>query len=146
MPRSHERPAVMHVTPASRPSVHASPTPAPSSPPARPFSSHLADRSRKTARTSTSAKAGAAQATTASGGAVGAAPAAGSGAASTTGSSATSPASDAQSSITQSQDDNMQFLALQSQLDTQSEMFTAMSNVEKTQTDTLKNTAQNMAI
>jgi hypothetical protein len=40
----------------------------------------------------------------------------------------------------------MQFLEMQSQMDTQSEMFSAMSNVEKTQTDTLKNTAQNMAI
>jgi len=49
-------------------------------------------------------------------------------------------------SLSQSQDQNMQFLELQSQMDTQSEMFTAMSNVEKAQTDTLKNTAQNMAI
>jgi hypothetical protein len=40
----------------------------------------------------------------------------------------------------------MQFLQLQSQMDNQSEMFTTLSNVEKTQTDTLKNTAANMAI
>ena len=40
----------------------------------------------------------------------------------------------------------MQFLQLQQQMDDQSEMFTTMSNVEKTETDTIKNTAQNMAI
>jgi hypothetical protein len=51
-----------------------------------------------------------------------------------------------QSSLDQSEDQNMQFLELQSQVSDQSETFTTLSNVMKTENDTLKNTAANMAI
>jgi hypothetical protein len=51
-----------------------------------------------------------------------------------------------QSSLDQSQDENLQFLQLQSQMNTQSETFTTLSNVMKTENDTIKNTAGNMQI
>src|ERR1700733_13804209 len=53
---------------------------------------------------------------------------------------------DAQSALDQSQDENLQFLQLQSQVNTQSETFTTLSNVMKTENDTVKNTAANMQI
>ena len=143
----------MHVPPPTHTSIHV-PPPAPASPPAKPFSSHLS-KQRTATRATASSPAGTTHAapppaatsgTTASGTATATAPAAGSSGAAPSGTSSPSPVDSTQSSLNQSEDENMQFLALQSQMDTQSEMFTAMSNVEKTQTDTLKNTAQNMAI
>jgi hypothetical protein len=53
---------------------------------------------------------------------------------------------DAQSALDQSQDQNLQFLQLQSQMNSQSETFTTLSNVMKTENDTIKNTAANMQI
>jgi hypothetical protein len=40
----------------------------------------------------------------------------------------------------------MQYLQLQTQVNDQSETFTTLSNVMKTENDTLKNTAANMAM
>jgi hypothetical protein len=68
---------------------------------------------------------------------------------STSSSSSASPDGDSssiQSSLAQSEDQNMQFLQIQSEVNDQSETFTTMSNVMKTENDTLKNTSANMAI
>jgi hypothetical protein len=51
-----------------------------------------------------------------------------------------------ESSLDQSEDQNIQFLQFQSQINDQSETFTTLSNVMKTENDTLKNTAGNMAM
>jgi hypothetical protein len=51
-----------------------------------------------------------------------------------------------QSSLDESEDQNMQFLEVQSEVNEQSTTFTTLSNVMKTENDTLKNTAANMAI
>jgi hypothetical protein len=145
----------MQIQPASHPSVH-TPAPAAAHPaPSQSFSSHIDAKKRASAKSSSSSRAPSSASapsspTTASGGTTATAPPAGSSAASTSGTSAstagTPTSSSVQSSVDQSDDDNMQFLQLQEQMDNQSEMFTTMSNVEKTETDTIKNTAQNMAI
>ncbi len=67
-------------------------------------------------------------------------------ASSTSATSASADTSGAQSSLDQSEDENMQFLQLQSQMNAQSETFTTLSNVMKTENDTIKNTAGNMQI
>jgi hypothetical protein len=59
---------------------------------------------------------------------------------------ATSNTSMAQSSLDQGEEQNMQYLQLQSQVNNQSETFTTLSNVMKTENDTIKNTAGNMAM
>jgi hypothetical protein len=64
----------------------------------------------------------------------------------TNGASSDGNASSVQSSLDQSEDQNMQFLQIQSEVNDQSETFTTLSNVMKTENDTLKNTAANMAI
>jgi hypothetical protein len=58
----------------------------------------------------------------------------------------TSSTSSVQSSLDQGEDQNMQYLQLQSQVNDQSETFTTLSNVMKTENDTIKNTASNMAM
>jgi len=138
----------MQIHPASSASVHAPPSTAAHPSPAQPFSSHLDHK-----RAATAAKAHPATSTskpatsTSKAAAPDTLPSAVAATAPPAGTTASSPdASSVQGALDQSQDQNMQFLQMQSQMDTQSEMFTAMSNVEKTQTDTLKNTAQNMAI
>jgi hypothetical protein len=60
--------------------------------------------------------------------------------------SATSNTNMAQSSLDQGEEQNMQYLELQSQINNQSETFTTLSNVMKTENDTIKNTAANMAM
>jgi hypothetical protein len=59
---------------------------------------------------------------------------------------ATANTGDVQSSLDQSQDQNLEFLQLQSQMNSQSETFTTLSNVMKTENDTIRNTAGNMQI
>jgi hypothetical protein len=59
---------------------------------------------------------------------------------------ATADTGGVQSSLDQSEDQNMEFLQLQSQMNAQSETFTTLSNVMKTENDTIKNTASNMQI
>ncbi len=81
---------------------------------------------------------------TPAGSSTGATPAVSSSSGASTGGSADT--GDVQSALDQSQDQNMQFLQLQSQMNTQSEGFTTLSNVMKTENDTIRNTAGNMQI
>jgi hypothetical protein len=130
----------MRIQSAPSTSVHppsSSPTAKPS--PAKPFSQHVGPKTKQ-------AESGHGTSTAANG-----ANPAPSSATPSTAAAATAPASGTdtggiESSLDQSQDQNMQFLQLQSQMNDQSETFTTLSNVMKTENDTLKNTAGNMAI
>jgi len=121
---------------SASPSPVRAPSPRPASKASRPspFSQHLGNKTRKADPAAPAAS-----------------PSAHASASSTPGTAATTPASGTdtsgiQSSLDQSEDQNMQFLQLQSQMNDQSETFTTLSNVMKTENDTLKNTATNMAI
>jgi hypothetical protein len=116
------------------------------SPPSKTFSEHVgAPRETGTARTVTAVGDSTESATVAqsTGTATVEAPSAASATAS--GTSGTTSSS-VQSSLDQSQDQNLQYLQLQTQVNDQSETFTTLSNVMKTENDTLKNTAANMAM
>jgi hypothetical protein len=129
----------MHIQSTLSAPVHvpSSTTPSRSSTSSKPFSEHVgAARETSSART-----------VTATGSSTESASAAPSGTAGTAAATASSPnTSSVQSSLDQSQDQNMQYLQLQTQVNDQSETFTTLSNVMKTENDTLKNTAANMAM
>ncbi len=138
--------AAPHVDHAARPR---SPSAA-SSPQSKAFADHLGKKGRESASPGGATPASGspqpssvAQAPPASPGS--AAPGA-AGVSGVSGASSSTSTGDIQSSLNQSQDENLQFLELQSQMNTQDETFTTLSNVMKTENDTIKNTAANMAM
>jgi hypothetical protein len=134
-PRSFIVMAIQPVTPTP---VHPLSTPtAHASTPSKPFSEHISQLRTSSAHPVTSASSPNAAAS-------GASPTAAPGAAAPAGS--TSDTSGVQASLDQSEDQNMQYLQFQSQVNDQSQTFTTLSNVMKTENDTLKNTAGNMAM
>jgi hypothetical protein len=131
----------MHIQSALSSPVHvpSSTTPSRGAPSSKPFSEHVgAARETSSARTVT--------ATGSSTESASAAPSGTSGTAATASTASSPNTSSVQSSLDQSQDQNMQYLQLQTQVNDQSETFTTLSNVMKTENDTLKNTAANMAM
>ena len=132
---------VQSVTPTP---VHSPAMPNPRVAPSKPFSSHVA-RTKKasnsggTASTPNPVEGASATATTNANASQAAS-------SSSSAASASSPDAGVQSSLDQSEDQNIEFLQLQSQMNTQSETFTTLSNVMKTENDTIKNTAGNMAL
>lgn len=128
----------MHIQSALSSPVHVPSTTTPSrgTPLSKPFSEHVgAARETSSART-----------VTATGSSTESASAAPSGTSGTAATASSPNTSSVQSSLDQSQDQNMQYLQLQTQVNDQSETFTTLSNVMKTENDTLKNTAANMAM
>jgi hypothetical protein len=133
----------MLVHPATTPVRPASNLPAPDRKAARSFADHVGTKTRAAdsghaVTTGTPAASGSSTASqTAS---------ASSGTSSTSSATENPSSAGVESSLDQSEDQNMQFLELQSQVSDQSTTFTTLSNVMKTENDTLKNTSANMAI